>query len=141
VVGPTSPSAADDDPIAALLADVPVGRRSRRPWYLGAAAVVTAVVVAVAVVLVGRADPPTYSEASRAEFMAACTADGGPPVEPVCACIYDELVARVPYDRFALLDEQLRAVTPDLPQGFPVELPDDVQAIVDGCVVRVGPTA
>lgn len=132
---------AGDDPIAALLAGTPVRGRSRRPWYLGAAAAVVALAAAVTVVIVGRAEPLGYDGATRAEFMAACTADGGPPVEPVCGCIYDELVATVPYDRFALLDEQLRALTTDLPQALPVELPDDVQAIVDGCVARVGPTA
>jgi len=134
------PGAPDADPVAALLAAAPTPRRSRLPWYLGAGAVV-AVAAIVAVVILGRAELPDYDDDTRAEFLAACTADGGAAVEPVCVCIYDELVAEVPYDRFALLDEQLRATAAELPEGLPLEVPDDIQAIIDGCVARVGPTA
>ena len=125
---PTS-SPPDADPIAALLAAAPTRRRRRLPWYLAAAAVASVVAVALLVVL-GRAEQPDYGPDTRAEFLAACTEDGGAPVEPACRCIYDELVASVPY----------RSTAAELPAGVPLEVPDDVQAIIEGCVARVGPT-
>ena len=137
---PAAPTGPDpDDPIAQLVAEGPRRSRRRAPWLvvagLGGAAVVA---IAVAVSVTRDGSGSGYDETTRAKFMAACTAEGGDPVVPTCECIYDELVATVPYERFVEVDEQLTRVT--ALEGD-LTLPDDVAAVVDGCVAAAAPTS
>jgi hypothetical protein len=134
--GPDGPL---DDPIARLVAEGPRRTRRRLPWVVVAAAGAVVVVAVVVAVLVTRDESTAgYDETTRANFMAACTAEGGDPVEPTCACIYDDLVATVPYERFAEVDDQL---TQETAAAGELALPDDVAAIVDRCVAAATPTA
>ena len=107
------------------------------PWLVVAGLGGAAVVAVVVAVLVTRDGTGGYDQTTRANFMAACTAEGGDPVAPTCECIYDELVSTVPYERFVEVDEQLTRVA--APEGD-LSLPDDVAAIVEGCVAAATPT-
>jgi hypothetical protein len=121
-------------PAGDLPEDEPVAERGRRPWILvGVGAVVVVAVIVVLAVLAGR--PSGYSDATRQQFLSACTADGGESVRDACTCVYDRMVAAVPYDRFTDVDQQLRAQFPSTPVGEELALPDDVQAIVVACRV------
>lgn len=138
VTEPDAPGGPEtDDEVAAagdLPDDEPSAERSRLPWILaGVGAVVVVAVIVVVVVLAGR--PSGYSDATRQQFLTACTADGGESVRDACTCVYDRMAASVPYDRFADVDQQLRSQFPSTPQGQPLSLPSDVQAIVDACRV------
>lgn len=124
----------DDDPIAQVVAEGPRRSRRRLPWLV-AAGVGALVIVGVVVAVLATRDQGGYDDQTRDDFLAACTADGGDPVRPTCECIYDEMVATVPYDRFEEVDEQLTQQSGDL------TLPDDVSAIVDGCVAAAAPKA
>lgn len=110
--------------------------RSRRPWYVWASLGALVVVVVVAVAAVVRPRPQDdYDDAVRDRFLAACTAQGGEPVRDTCVCLYDRMVESVPFDRFELLDEKLAQEVEASPDG-PIELPDDIQAMLDGCVAE-----
>jgi hypothetical protein len=133
-----SPGADPNDPIARLVAEGPRRSHRRMPWLLVAGlGAVALVAVIVAVVVTRDGSPAGYDETTRANFMAACTEEGGDPVEPTCACIYDEMAATVPYDRFTEVDEQLAQETATAGE---LPLPDDVAAIVDRCVAASTPT-
>lgn len=111
----------------------------RRPGF-AVVGLVTLIAVAVAVValVVIRRDRSTaaYSDRDRSDFLAACTADGGQPVQGTCECIYERLVDQVPYDRYREIDARLAAE--DTGPGQPLELPDDVRDLVAGCVPTAG---
>jgi len=102
------------------------------------ALVIGALVVAAVVVVLTRPESTTadYSDRDRSDFLAACTADGGEPVQGTCECIYDRLVEHVPYERYLEVDAQLAAQ--GSANGQPLELPDDVHAVVAGCVPASG---
>jgi len=109
---------------------------SRRPWYFWAATAALVLVVAVVVAAAVRPRPQDdYDEAVRQRFLAACTARGGDAVIPPCICLYDQLVANVPFDRFELLDETLEIQTQSTPEA-PLQLPDDIEVMLDECVAE-----
>lgn len=108
-----------------------VGRGSRRRvLVVVAVAVVLAGLIAAFVIVMGRSDP-TYDDATRSRFMDACTADGGDPVRGTCECIYDGIVASIPYDRFEDVDKLLRE---QAASNEKLVLPDDIDAIRRNCV-------
>lgn len=116
------------------------GGRGRRLLLAGVAvAVVLAAAIGVVVASSG-GDEGGYSSATEENFLAACTADGGEPVEPVCACMYDEIVENVPYDRFEAVNDALVAAREADPDA-PVRLPRDFDEIRADCVEREGSEA
>ncbi|MFN8040531.1 MAG: hypothetical protein U0Q07_15060 [Acidimicrobiales bacterium] len=130
--GPDAAAVAGEPTAADEVASGPSG--SKVGWIIGG--VVAAVVVVVIVVVAVVARPaPTYSDATRQRFLAACTADGGADVQGPCGCLYDKLSATMPYDRFVDVDQQLKAQFPSTPQGQDLSLPPDVQAALEACRV------
>jgi hypothetical protein len=94
-------------------------------------AVLAVGVAAVVWVAVSGDDPaPTYTAATREEFLAACTADGGEPVEPACACLYDAIEEHIPYERYREVSNQLLTES-ELPGPLP--LPEDFEELVQAC--------
>jgi len=65
-----------------------------------------------------------YNATIEANFMNSCTADAQPG-QAACQCIYDQIEATVPFDRFVEIDQQLT----DDPSARPQELID----IFDQC--------
>jgi hypothetical protein len=130
----------DSDPVDAAPEGAVEGERSdpasRRPWYLWAGLGMAAVLVVVVIALVARPSDPTYDDASRNRFLDACTADAGEPARSTCGCLYDRIQASVPYDRFELISDELRREAEGLPPDAPLELPDDVQAMLDECLAE-----
>jgi hypothetical protein len=116
-------------------------RASKRRWYLwvGLAVALLAVMVAViAVIAAVRPRPQSdYDDAVRDRFISGCTAQGGAPVQDTCECLYGQIEQNVPFDRFEVIDAmlaaQLQAATAP---GQPLELPDDVNAMLQDCVAR-----
>jgi hypothetical protein len=102
---------------------------SRKPLMIAGA-----VVVVLAVVLLTRPADPTYDDASRARFVDACIADGGEPTRSTCECVYDEIAATVPYDRFEAVSDELALQDSQKAPEEPLELPDDIQAMLDTCL-------
>ena len=58
-------------------------------------------------------------------------------MQDTCECLYDEIEQNVPFDRFEVMDEllaaQLQAATGP---GQPLDLPDDVNAMLQDCIAR-----
>jgi hypothetical protein len=133
---PASTGPDPDDPFAQLVAEGPRRSRRRVPWLVVAGLGLAVVVVVVAVLATRDGSGGGYDETTRANFMVACTAEGGDPVAPTCECIYDELAATVPYERFAEVDEQLTRATAS---EAGLALPDDIAVVVDGCVAAAAP--
>jgi hypothetical protein len=80
----------------------------------------------------GSEAPAEYSDETRANVLASCADDtDGALTGDVCACAYRSIRTRLPYERFAEIDQDLRARP-----GSP--LPDDVLELVAGCIVEVG---
>ncbi len=135
VDGPSSGDApdagSDEAPNAGSDAGSDAGRRSR----VAVGVVAALVIVVLVVVAVAASRPAGYTDATRERFLRACTADGGPAVEDACRCTYDKLASTVPYDRFADVDQQLRQQKPAVPDGQPLSLPSDVEAVVASCRV------
>ncbi len=111
--------------------------RRKRPWYLWATAGVVVVGVAIVVIVAVRPRPQsTYDDAVRERFLGACTAQGGEPVRDTCECFYDEIEQNVPFDRFELLDESLAVQTQSTVPDQALQLPDDINAMLQDCVAR-----
>ena len=109
-----------------------------RRLLLGGAVVALAALAFGGLFLARRAaTPDTYDAARRQSFMTACIADGGELVRPTCACVWDELVATVPFERYAAVDDELGPLVVAQPDT-PLELPDDIGAIVRTCVEQAG---
>jgi hypothetical protein len=110
----------------------PAPSRWGRWWIpVGMVVVLVVVVVAVAVVLANRSSSSGYDDATRQRFLDGCTADGGEPVRSACECLYDQIVATIPFERFSVVSGELTATTVE--PGAPLELPEDFQALVAGC--------
>jgi hypothetical protein len=54
-----------------------------------------------------------YGPELRAEFVDDCTS--GSANAATCGCFYDRLAAEVPFERFEVVDEQLRGPAADVP--------------------------
>ena len=54
-------------------------------------------------------EPSGYNERIRANFMAECTANGGPIPDPeaYCTCTYDNVVKTIPFDEFLEMDRAM----------------------------------
>jgi len=65
-------------------------------------------------------------------FVGSCEAAVGDGQEAVCQCAYDRLEQTVPFERAERLDRRLR----DDPES---PLPDDVAALIAGCVAGAVP--
>ncbi len=105
------------------------------------AAVVAFAAVAFGALFVARraGTPDSYDARAEATFMDACVAEAGLAMRPTCRCIWDGLVATVPFDRYAAVDDELAPQVADHPAGTPLELPDDVGGIVRTCVEDAAP--
>ena len=103
-------------------------------------ALTVAAVVAAAVVLFGalfalrRAGGPDYDETVRENFLTVCVADGGEPVRPVCECVWEVMEAEIPFERFMEVDRLLAEQVASVPDGTPLDIPDDIGVIVRDCV-------
>lgn len=116
------------------------GPSRRRRVIVGTGVVVALLVAGLVAVLAWPTDASGYTDEVEANFMAACTADGGDDVEPVCGCLYDEIVDTIPYDRFEEVNDALeteRAADADAS----IQLPADFDEIRATCVDREGVTA
>jgi hypothetical protein len=110
-----------------------------RRWYvwvgIGAVVLVVAVVIAAAV----RPRPQSeYDEAVQTRFVDACAAQGGEGVRDTCECFYGKVADTIPFDRFELLDETLAIQTVSLEPGQPLQMPEDVNALLQECVNASG---
>ncbi len=134
---PDEPSAELDDTPPS---DGDTNDRTTR-WPLWVGLTIGLLVLVVVIALVARPDDPTYDDASRERFLSACTADAGEPARSTCECLYDRIVATVPFDRFELISEDLEREAQGLPADEPLPLPDDVQAMLDECVAAAAPAS
>lgn len=112
---------------------------TRRNVTVGAVVLVALLIAAVVAVLFWPSDASGYTDEVETNFMAACTADGGDDVEPVCVCLYAEIVETVPYDRFEEVNDSLETEQASDPSS-PVRLPADFDEIRQACVDRHGAT-
>jgi hypothetical protein len=113
--------------------------RFKRRWYLWAGLAVLILVAAIAVAAVVRPKPQTeYDAAVHDRFLAACTAQGGEPVQDTCECLYGQIEQNVPFDRFELLDDTLASEAQAGGPDQPLELPDDINAMLQGCIAQTG---
>src|SRR5215212_412108 len=91
---------------------------------VGAVAVVGLAALVVGGILYLRdEDPPSdYDARTEDDFMATCTADadslGFTRADDFCQCAYDDIAARIDYDRFVEIDEAL--------QADPSAVPDEI---------------
>jgi hypothetical protein len=129
VVAPTTGPAGDED---AAAADGRRRRLSRWTW-VAAAAVVAAIVVVVLIAVTG-SDEQGYDDGVRANFLEVCTADGGEPVRSTCECLYEGVEREIPFDEFERIDAELAAQADQRQPGAPLDLPAEVQAILDRCL-------
>jgi hypothetical protein len=111
------------------------GRSRALVVALALAAVVVIAVVAIVVAPDGGADE--YNDEVEENFLAACTEDGGDDVAPVCACLYAQIVEKIPYDRFEEVNDALEAEQAADDEGG-VRLPADFDRIRVGCVEEEG---
>lgn len=106
----------------------------RRRTIVIVAALAALAVVVVAIAAAVRPRPQAdYDDATRARFVDACMTNGGEPVRNICVCVYDRIVQTVPFDRFEVIDELLGSQLQAAP-GQPLDLPDDVAAMLQECV-------
>lgn len=108
--------------------------RRRVPWWMVAVGGLAAVAIVVGIILVSTSSGPTatYDEATEQRFLASCTADGGDPVRPACQCLYSEIVASIPYERFVELSDQLLDAEA---AGEAFVLPPEIEALVPACQI------
>lgn len=131
---PLDVSAPADSSVAPMPLDLEPTRTGRRPLLIVSIGVLVVAIVVVVVVLVTR-KPTGYTSDDQQKFMSACMAGGGEPVRSTCACIYDQLTSKVPYERYVTIDSELqsqRAADPNTSPRFPAE----VEAIRADCVAR-----
>jgi hypothetical protein len=129
VVAPTTGPAGDDP---AAVADGRRRRLARWSWVV-AAAVVAAIVIVVLITMTD-SDEQGYDDGVRARFLEVCTADGGEPVRSTCECLYEGVEREIPYDEFERIDAELAAQADQSEPGAPLDLPAEVQAILDRCL-------
>jgi hypothetical protein len=104
--------------------------RSVRALIALAALVIAAGVGLVLVMADGDESPPTYTAATRDAFLEACTARGGDDVAEGCSCLYDAIVAEIPYEQYrAVSDELLEAP----PASGPLPLPEEFDPLLRAC--------
>jgi uncharacterized RDD family membrane protein YckC len=70
------------------------------------------------------ADEPGYSDLDRQVFIDSCTGEGAQ--ESYCACLFDYIAPRVPYETF-------NSVESDDPDTWPARLRDTMAAGIDEC--------
>jgi hypothetical protein len=110
-----------------------------RRWYVWVGLGVVAVVVVVVIAAAVRPRPQSeYDEAVQARFVDACSAQGGEGVRDTCECFYGKVADTIPFDRFELLDETLAIQTSSLEPGQPLQMPEDVNALLQECVSASG---
>lgn len=107
-----------------------------RRWYRWAPIAIGVLIVAVAAgILIARSGTQDdYDEAVQRRFLDACTGQGGEPVRDTCECFYDRIEQTVPFDRFEDLDESLAAEASGTASGQPLNLPPDIDALLQECV-------
>lgn len=111
-------------------------RRRGRAWVVVAGVLVVVVILAVTAALLLRS-PDGYTDADAKAFREACTAAGGDAVRSPCQCLYEKIVATVPYDRYRAVDRDLQAQRVAQPDS-PISLPPDVDALRVACVTQIG---
>lgn len=88
----------------------------------------------------GNVQPGEYGDKYEENFMLGCTgrnadgdvvADDGKPLAPTkqCECVYAGLVEKVPFDEAKAFEEQQS----EAESGDDIEVPADIQRIIDGC--------
>jgi hypothetical protein len=112
-----------------------IGASRRTRAVVGTVLALVVVLSVVVAVLVTR-KPGGYNADDQQRFMSACMAKGGEPVRSVCGCIYDQLAAKVPYDRFVAIDQQLGEQRNHSSAGSDLQFPPEVEAIRADCVAR-----
>jgi hypothetical protein len=78
-----------------------------------------------------------YDDEVEETFLAACTAQGGDDVAPVCECLYAGIVDSIPYDRFEEVNDSFEAELADDPEAE-LRLPSDIDEIRVDCVDEEG---
>ena len=84
--------------------------------------------------------PTDYGQEYEDNFMLGCTGvdpetgevpNGGEKLAPEddCACIYDGLVEKVPFDEAKAFEE----AQADAESGADIEIPENIQSIIDDC--------
>ena len=102
---------------------------------VGAAAAVVLAVVVVGGILSLRDEGPSTDYDARIEddFMATCPADAESPAftrpGDFCRCVYDDIRAEIPFDRFLEIDEAL--------QADPTAVPGPVDRIRTACYLEI----
>jgi hypothetical protein len=108
----------------------------RRRWVVIVAGAVVALAFAVVGIVVATRPSPSYGPADQDKFTAACTAAGGEPARPTCACIWTEMTQKVAYADYVSIDADLgqqRAT------GQPLRFPPTVDSIRAACLAAPGP--
>ncbi len=85
---------------------------------------------ALALLQPGESDP-TYTPEIRQAFLAACSADGGDEVLPVCRCWYDAIESSIPVARYETVNRRLLAE--DRLPGQVLDLPEDFADLLEAC--------
>lgn len=110
-----------------------------RRWYVWVGISVVVLIAAVAIAAAVRPRPQSdYDEAVRTRFVDACSAQGGDGVRDTCECFYGKVAETIPFDRFELLDETLAIQTSSAQPGQPLQMPEDVTALLQECVATTG---
>jgi hypothetical protein len=106
---------------------------ARRRWIIIVLGAVVALGLAAAALLLATRPAAGYGPDDQAKFTTACATAAGEPVRATCACIYDEITQKVPYDQFVSIDAQLGA---ERASGQTLELPAPIEAARADCVAR-----
>jgi hypothetical protein len=108
-------------------------RSKRRAVLIGVGLLVVVAAIAAGAVLLTADDGGGYGDDVEDTFLAACTAQGGDDVAPVCECLYAGIVDTIPYDRFEEVDDSFEAELADDPDAE-LRLPSDIDEIRVDCV-------
>lgn len=114
------------------------GRDDRRRWGWPRGIAVAGVVLlglagVVWVLMQPEEAETTYTTETRGSFLAACSADGGEEVLPVCRCWYDAIERSIPYARYDEVNRRLLAE--DRVPGEVLDLPEDFAGLLEACRV------